>query len=157
MKKRTASGPLMCWDLFMQSHFQRMQQAEGLTGLQKFSQQHRWRIDWDFKRLLLAEECVALVTDPAQIIRFATPNMTAMNGYLVEEVMGKSPKMFQGEGTDAEVRRQLREALVRRLPFKGTLVNYRKEGTPYNCLVEEYPVWNKQGSLVHFIAFEKIA
>ena len=157
MKKRSVAGPLMCWDLFMQSHHRRMQQAEGLTGLQTFSQQHQWRIDWDFKRLLLAEERVVLVTDPAQIIQFATPNMTAMNGYLVEEVMGKSPKMFQGEGTDPEVRRQLREALVRRLPFKGTLLNYRKEGTPYNCFVEEYPVWNKQGGLVHFIAFEKIA
>ena len=147
----------MCWDFFMENHLYRMNLAEGLIALQGFAEQNHWRIEWDLEKLLLADERVVLVTDPAQIIRFATPNMTAMNGYLVDEVLGKRPSMFQGEGTDPETRKQIREAIVRRLPFKGSLVNYRKEGVPYHCLVEEYPVWNKGGQLVHFIAFEKIA
>lgn len=146
----------MCWDFFMESHFRRLQQAEGLTQLQAFADEHHWRVDWDLRKLLIAEGKVALVTDTAQIIRFATPNMITMNGYRAEEVIGKQPKMFQGKDTDPETRKQIREAIIHRNPFKGILVNYRKDGTPYTCLVEEYPVWNKRSVLVNFIAFEKI-
>lgn len=151
------AGPLMCWDFFVESHCRRLQNAEGFHQLQLFAKRHNWRIDWNLKKLLLTEEKIALVTDPAQIIRFATPNMITMNGYAVEEVLGKQPKMFQGKDTDPQIRKQIREAITRCLPFKGTIINYRKEGTPYNCLVEEYPVWNKSGVLVNFVAFEQIA
>lgn len=157
VKEKGKAGPLMCWDIFMESHFRRMQQAEGLCQLQGFAAANHWRIDWDLPKLLLNEERIVLVTDPAQVIRFATPNMLEMNGYTADEVIGRQPRLFQGKDTDPETRRQIREAIIRRLPFKGSIVNYRKDGTPYNCLVEEYPVWNKGGNLVHFIAFEKIA
>jgi PAS domain S-box-containing protein len=125
--------------------------------LQAFAEHHHWRVDWNLEKLLLAEERVALVTDLAQVIKFATPNMIAMNGYAAEEVLGKQPKMFQGSNTDPETRREIREAIIRRIPFKGNILNYRKDGSPYQCLVEEYPVWNRCGTLVHFVAFEKIA
>jgi PAS domain S-box-containing protein len=157
LKQKRSAGPLMCWDFFMESHFRKMQQADGLCQLRLFAKLHHWRIDWNLKRFLVAEERVALVTDLDQIIRFATPNMVAMNGYTAEEVIGKSPKMFQGKDTDPERRKEIREAIIRRIPFKGSIVNYCKDGSPYNCLVDEYPVWNKGGTLVNFVAFEKIA
>lgn len=134
-----------------------MQLADGLQQLEEFAHNNQWRIDWNLEKLLLKEERIALVTDTAQIIQFATPNMIAMNGYLPEEIIGKQPKMFQGKDTDPGTRSQIREAIIRRIPFKGSLINYRKNGTAYNCLVEEYPVWDNNGRLVHFIAFEKIA
>jgi PAS domain-containing protein len=155
--KHVVAGPLMCWDFFMEGHFRRMQQAESYVQLRQFAQAHQWRIDWNMKKLILAEQRVVLVTDPAQIIQFASANMIGMNGYVPEEVIGKQPKIFQGADTDPEIRNQLREAIIRRIPFKGNILNYRKDGTPYNCLVEEYPVWNRSGVLVNFIAFEKIA
>jgi len=156
-KNASVAGPLMCWDFFMESHYRRMQQAECLGEVQEFADKNNWRVDWDLHQLLLKDERVVLVTDTAQIIQFATTNMIGMNGYLAKEVIGKQPKMFQGKDTDPETRREIREAIIRRIPFKGSIVNYRKDGTPYNCLVEEYPVWNKAGQLTHFVAFEKIA
>ena len=147
----------MCWDFFMENHHHRMQQADSLLQFQAFAEAHRWRIDWDIKKLLVAEERVALVTDLTEVIRFATPNMIGMNGYKLHEVIGKTPKMFQGVGTDPSTRREIREAIIRRIPFVGTIVNYCKDGRPYDCCVEEYPVWNKGGELVHFVAFERIA
>ena len=151
------AGPLSCWDFFMESHFRRMQQAESLTQLHEFAANHFWQIEWDLHKMIIAEQRVVIVTDPGQIIRFASENMVAMNGYTAEEVIGKQPKMFQGKDTDPQTRSQIRKAIIRQIPFKGTIINYRKDGTPYNCLVEEYPVWNTGGELVHFIAFEKIA
>jgi PAS domain S-box-containing protein len=157
LKEKPTAGPLMCWDFFMESHFRRMLQAESLQELVAFAERHQWRIDWDIRKILITDERVALVTDPAQIIRFATPNLSHMNGYTPEEVIGRQPNMFQGKDTCAETRKKIREAILRRIPFKGSIVNYRKDGTPYHCLVDEYPVWNKGGCLVHFVAFEKIA
>jgi PAS domain-containing protein len=157
VKEKGTAGPLMCWDFFMESHFRRMQQADSLYQLQAFAEVNDWRIDWDIKKLLLKDERVALVTDLAQVIRFATPNMIAMNGYTAAEVIGKQPKMFQGKDTDPETRKEIREAIIRCIPFRGSILNYRKDGIPYNCLVDEYPVWNKSGVLVNFVAFEKIA
>ena len=154
---KSTAGPLMCWDFFIDSYYRRLQNAEGLQQLRSFAKENEWRIDWNLKRLLLVEEKIALVTDLAQVIQFATPNMIAMNGYALDEVVGRQPNMFQGKDTDPRTRNQIREAIIRRIPFKGTIINYRKEGTPYNCLVEEYPVWNKGGELVHFIAFERVA
>lgn len=151
------AGPLSCWDFFMESHYRRMEQAESYTQLQQFANDHNWNIQWNLQQLVIAEQRVVIVTDPAQIIRFASTNMMAMNGYTPEEVLGHQPKMFQGKDTDPSTRNQIREAIIKRIPFKGTIVNYRKNGAPYNCLVEEYPVWNGSGKLVHFIAFEKIA
>lgn len=151
------AGPLTCWDFFMDGHFRRMEQAESFAKLNEFAAEHSWKIQWNLQKLVIAEQRVVIVTDPAQIIRFASANMTAMNGYTPDEVLGKQPKMFQGKDTDPQTRHQIREAIVRRIPFNGTILNYRKNGTPYNCLVEEYPVWSTGGQLVHFIAFEKIA
>ena len=156
-KKMLPAGPLMCWDIFMESHYRRMQKAEGLELLQAFAKAHRWRIDWNLNKLLLAEERVALVTDTAQIIQFATPNMQAMTGYEVEELIGQTPRILQGKDTDAHTRKLLREAIAARQPFSGSLLNYRKNGMPYDCWVDEYPVWNKKGVLVNFVAFEKVA
>jgi PAS domain S-box-containing protein len=151
------AGPLMCWDFFMESHYRRMQQAESLVQLQNFAQHNDWQVKWDLKKLLLREQRVVLVTDTAQIIQFASANMMDMNGYAVEEVIGKQPKMFQGKDSDPATRSRIRQAIIKRIPFKGHIINYRKDGSPYNCLVEEYPVWSNSGQLVHFIAFEKIA
>lgn len=156
-RKPSLAGPLMCWDFFMESHFRRMQQADSYVQLTEFAQARDWRVDWDIKKLVLAEQRVVLVTDPAQIIRFASANIIGMNGYVAEEVIGKQPKIFQGADTDPETKKQIREAVIRCIPFKRNILNYRKDGTPYNCFVEEYPVWNSSGLLVNFIAFEKIA
>jgi PAS domain S-box-containing protein len=147
----------MCWDLFMERYLLRLEQADSLMQLREFAQLHHWRIDWNLEKLVVNEQRVVLVTNTEQVICFASANMIGMNGYLPDEVFGKQPKMFQGKDTEPDVRKQIREAIVRRLPFSGSIVNYRKDGTPYHCLVDEYPVWNKQGRLVHFIAFEKIA
>jgi hypothetical protein len=65
--------------------------------------------------------------------------------------------MFQGRDSSPQTRQEIREAIIKRMPFKGSIINYCKNGSPYNCLVEEYPVWNKTGELVNFVAFEKIA
>lgn len=150
-------GPLLCWDTFIQGYHHKMRLLESLQKLNKFAKGSNWNLDWDIEQKLLREQKIILVTDLSLLIRFASQNIVEMNGYSSEEVIGKSPKMFQGKETEREAKNKIREAITKRIPFHGSIINYRKDGIPYNCLVEEYPVWNKKGKLVNFIAFEKVA
>jgi PAS domain S-box-containing protein len=150
------AGPLMSWDIFMSGYHRTMQRLDDWQKLKQLADEHAWRIDWDLEEMLVKQGKVALVTDTAQIIRFATDNMFDMNGYTPEEIIGKKPSIFQGDETSVQVRKEIRMAIQQLKPFRGTLINYRKDGTIYNCEVEEYPVFTIEKKHTHFIAFERI-
>lgn len=152
-----ALGPLLCWDIYMEGYHRTMGLLDSLQKLKKLAKSSNWNVQWDIEKELLTEQKIILVTDVSLLIRFASTNILGMNGYSVEEVIGKSPKMFQGKDTAVQTRAEIRDAIVKEIPYHGSIVNYRKDGTPYNCLLEEYPVWSRRGKLVNFIAFEKVA
>ena len=150
------AGPLMSWDIFMGGYHRTMQRLDDWQKLKHLASNNSWRVDWDLEELIVKQGKVALVTDPSQIIRFATENMFDMNGYTAKEVIGKKPSIFQGEQTSVHVKNEIRTAIKQLKPFRGTLINYRKNGTLYNCEVEEFPVFNMENKHTHFIAFERI-
>jgi PAS domain S-box-containing protein len=150
------AGPLMSWDIFMGGYHRTMQRLDDWQKLKQLADKNAWRVDWDLEELIVKEGKVALVTDPSQIIRFATESMFEMNGYMPKEVIGKKPSIFQGVATSLDVRKEIRTAIQQLKPFRGTLINYRKDGTLYHCEVEEFPVFNIENKHTHFIAFERI-
>ena len=80
-----------------------------------------------------------------------------MNGYRPEEVLAKSPKIFQGKLTCDVSRKNIKHALEHHLPFKEVILNYKKDGSTYLCEIKAYPKFNAEGKLIHYIAFEKLA
>ena len=78
-------------------------------------------------------------------------------GYKVEEVIGNSPKMFQGPSTNLQVSSEIRQAILNKVPFEKNVINYCKDGSLYKCSIKGFPVFNLKGEVVNFIAFEKIA
>jgi hypothetical protein len=65
--------------------------------------------------------------------------------------------MFHGEETDLEVSNEIRLAIQNKEPFEKRVLNYKKNGETYQCLIKGYPVFNSKGDVSHFIAFEKVA
>jgi PAS domain S-box-containing protein len=127
-----------------------------LNKLDALASQNKWiRNNWDLKTRL--QEEVIIVTDTKLNIVFASHNMIKMNGYLEAEVLGKSPKMFQGAATDLTILNEIRSAILIPEPFEKTIVNYKKNGDVYGCKIKGFPVFNTKGKLSHFIAFEKAA
>lgn len=98
---------------------------------------------------------VVVVTDNELKILFASHNLSKMNGYREDEVIGKNPKMFQGPKTDANVSSYIRERVRQNLPFEAKIVNHKKNGKVYDCHIQGSPVFDKKGNLTHFIALEK--
>jgi hypothetical protein len=80
-----------------------------------------------------------------------------MNGYDYKEIIGKSPRMFQGELTSVESRKNIKIAVEKKLAFKQNIINYKKNGETYICQIEAYPKFDKNGNFVNYIAFETAA
>ena len=150
------TAPVYSWDFHndflctIKNFFLDMNKLDVIASKNKWVQN-----DWDFKNSL--QEEVIIVTDSNLKIVFASHNIVKMNGYNEEEILGKSPKMFQGEATNHGTSSEIRKAILEQKPFEKTVMNYKKNGDVYACLIKGYPVFNTKGELSHYIAFEKAA
>jgi diguanylate cyclase (GGDEF)-like protein/PAS domain S-box-containing protein len=101
-----------------------------------------------------------LITDaqldlPGPRIVFANPAFTRLTGYAPEEVIGKTPRILQGPGTDRQVLDRLREQLERGEVFDGEAVNYRKDGSAYDQEWQIAPIRGADGTVTHFVALQR--
>jgi PAS domain S-box-containing protein len=127
-----------------------------VSRINKMSTQSKWsKNNWDFKNIL--NDQVIIVTDAKLKIVFASNNIVKMNGYSESEVIGQSPKMFHGKDTCHKTSNEIREAVSMRIPFEKNVLNYKKNGETYQCLIKGFPIFDLKGELSHFIAFEKAA
>lgn len=151
--------PLLCWDIVMEGTARRIEFAKDITTLQNLMKANRWHtvLERAVDSCIIWENKTVIVTNPALEIILATKNMYEMNGYLPDEVIGRHPKIFQGEATSAASRKQIKTAIEKKLPFDCDIINYRKDRSIYTCHIEAYPIFNKQGQLVNFIALENAA
>ncbi len=151
------AAPLLCWDIFMSGYQHLKIMADDLQQLKHMSRRFAWQpAAWDLEEKFLQQRKVALVTDSSQHIVFASNNIIQLNGYRPSELIGKSPKIFQGPDTDALSRAIVRDAVKEQRPFHVHLLNYKKNQAPYYCDIEGFPVFNRQKKMVHFIAFETL-
>lgn len=153
---RLSTSPITSWDFYgdLINDFRAIN-----SDTKKISQlaiESKWsNKNWDLKDILKDE--VIVVTDASLTIVFASQNIAKMNGYKPDEVVGKSPRMFQGEKTCAVTSNEIREAILNKVSFEKKVINYKKNGDLYYCIIKGFPVFNKSGDLSHFIAFEQAA
>ncbi len=119
--------------------------------------QKEWTDKVDYEKVTNSDQLNIVIVDTTFKIIFASEKITKMNGYYNSEIIGKSPKMFQGKDTDERVNKKIRTAIDNQVPFKEVILNYKKDGTTYYCEIEAYPRFNKKGELLNYIAFERAA
>ncbi len=148
--------PVNAWDFYGLHFDQSCKSSEDILSLTKLAEKNNWSIEKElFSKALEQKEHVVVVTDAALNIVYATQNIWQMNRYRPEEIIGHKPKIFQGEKTDQTTLRKISNAVRQNKPFEEHIINYRKDGETYNCWIKGQPVFNEQGTLVNFIAFEK--
>lgn len=142
----------------METYHRRMRMGEDFQQLKTLAGAHNWNLSWeDISQRFMGQGKVVVVTDLSLKIIFASGNMMEMSGYLPKEVLGCTPKIFQGKDTSEAARAAIKQAVSTLQPFHVTLLNYKRNGISYDCEVEAFPVLNKEGKPVHFIAFESTA
>lgn len=74
-----------------------------------------------------------LITDASSKGRiiYANKSFKKLTGHDPFEILGKTPRVLQGPGTDSKVIARLSKALKSGRKFEGKAINYRKDGTPF--------------------------
>ena len=74
-----------------------------------------------------------LVTDSSSEgkIVYANEAFEKLTGHDFSSVIGKTPRILQGPGTDEKVIARLSNAMKSGEKFEGKAINYKKDGTPF--------------------------
>ena len=146
--------PISSWEFYIDSLEKLKVYGKDLNILKEMSTV--WKNNWDFNHELIQKESVIIITDTQLKIVYASINIKKMTGYNPKELLGNSPKIFQGEKTDKITSKRIRKAIQNEEAFKAELINYKKNGNEYLCSIEGFPIYNKEDNLINFIAFEKV-
>ncbi|KAK1282700.1 Protein TWIN LOV 1 [Acorus calamus] len=99
-----------------------------------------------------------LITDPSipgHPIVFASRGFLGLTGYAEAEVLGRNGRVFQGPKTNRRSVAAIREAIREERTVQIGLLNYRKDGTPYEVWFHLCPVFGEEdGKVVHFVAVQ---
>ena len=98
-----------------------------------------------------------VVSDPSQTdcpIVYVNEAFTAVTGYTREDVIGHNCRFLQGENTDPEDRRRIREALQAHEEVSVDIVNYRKNGEEFYNRLLITPVEDPDGKITHFLGLQ---
>ncbi|MBG6191296.1 diguanylate cyclase (GGDEF)-like protein/PAS domain S-box-containing protein [Arthrobacter sp. CAN_A212] len=98
---------------------------------------------------------VSLITDAHQRILHVSDSFTAITGHRPEDVMGRNCSMLQGPGSDPETKRAMRAAVAAGEPFRGEILNYRKDGSAFWNDLSITPLRNVAGKVTHFVSVQR--
>ncbi|WP_026727426.1 PAS domain-containing protein [Flavobacterium denitrificans] len=150
------SVPILAWDF----HYEYVNELKAMASDLKKVHRISTQFSWNEKGLKIEERIkneVIVITDLNLKIVFASSKIKRMTGYTEAEVLGNTPKMFQGPETCPTALQEIREAIQLKTSFEKTIENYKKNGKVYSCHINGFPVYNFKGEVSHFIAFEKNA
>jgi PAS domain S-box-containing protein len=123
--------------------------------------------DRSFELLRLLGEAVDHLTDIVFIteahaidnvgrrIVFVNRAFTESSGYDAGEVLGKTPNLTIGEGTDRKVLARLEAGLQQVRPVREDLLKYAKDGAPYWVELQILPMFDEAGQLSHWISIQR--
>ena len=99
--------------------------------------------------VFVAEPSSAL--DAGTPISYVNDAFVRVTGFEAHEIIGKTPRLLQGVATDKRALDDIRQAQVRRMPYKGELTYYRKDGSPFEAQVSMRPVIDEFGKPSYWI------
>jgi PAS domain S-box-containing protein len=108
-------------------------------------------------RAAVASELSFAISDPRlpdDPLVWVNPSFTRVTGYTPEDVLGRNCRFLQGPDTDPAVVDHIRQALRAGRTVADTLLNYRKDGTPFWNQVVISPVVDAQGNVTHHVGIQ---
>jgi PAS domain S-box-containing protein len=92
---------------------------------------------------------------PGPRILYCNAAFTRTTGYAEAEILGRSPRLLQGPGTDRAALARLRRALSRWEPVVVELLNYRRDGTTFWVELSIVPVADETGWFTHWVSVQR--
>jgi PAS domain S-box-containing protein len=88
-------------------------------------------------------------------IVFVNRAFTESSGFAASEVLGKTPSITIGEGTDRNTLARLEAALRQPRAVREDLLKYGKNGTPYWVELQILPMFDEAGQHSHFLSIQR--
>jgi diguanylate cyclase (GGDEF)-like protein/PAS domain S-box-containing protein len=114
-----------------------------------------------FQTLVQTTNDVVMVTDAAAQseggprIVYVNPAFERLMGYSAQEVLGQSPKMFNGPDTDSHTRYRIRKALREGKGMRTEILKYGKDGQTRWMDMNIVPLRDDAGVITHFASIER--
>lgn len=102
-------------------------------------------------------------TDVSLVLTSATPGtpvvwvndaFTATTGWTLGEIVGQRPSVLHGPGTDPDTGRRMAGAVAAGRRITETILNYRKDGSPFWNQVSLAPVADDDGVVRHWVGIQ---
>lgn len=131
--------------------------TEGLSNESELSRQEQFEILRGLAETMPESVMITTTEDFSETtdILYVNKNFTKLTGYNPSDVIGKTPKILQGEKTDPEVLEQLKVDLRERRHFHGRAVNYRKNGEPFTMDWDIVPFHLIDGTRSYYLTVQR--
>jgi len=90
--------------------------------------------------------------DPDQRIVFVNDAFERLTGYTRAEVLGRTPRMLQGVGTQRRELDRISRALKLSQPVRAELINYKKNGESFWIELDIVPVEHFSRGMTHWVS-----
>ncbi|MER3389047.1 MAG: EAL domain-containing protein [Microcella sp.] len=97
----------------------------------------------------------SLITDVHRNTIYANAAFTTITGYRADEIMGTNCRFLQGPATGPDDVQRIRDCLNAGTVFQGTILNYRKDGTPFWNHLTISPLHDEAGEITHFVSVQR--
>lgn len=88
-------------------------------------------------------------------IIYVNPAFSNMSGYESQEVIGKSPNLFNGPNSDDNELKKLLEAIKNKEECQIETISYTKNNEEYWISFSMIPVYNEENQLSHWISIQR--
>ena len=97
---------------------------------------------------------IADVSQPDNPMIYVNEEFQQVTGYSEAEVLGRNCRLLQGDETDPEPVREMREAIDAEESVTVEVRNYRKDGTQFWNRVTIAPI-DQNGAVTHYVGFQE--
>lgn len=92
--------------------------------------------------------------EPGSPVVWVNDAFTRTTGWALEEIVGQRPSVLHGPGTDPQAGRRMAAAVAAGRSATETILNYRKDGTPFWNQVSLSPVADDDGAVTHWVGIQ---
>lgn len=96
-----------------------------------------------------------IIEDPGPRIIYCNNAYVKVSGYAKHEVLGKSPRILQGEATSNDAKKNIKLALLNWESITQRIVNYKKDGSKFIVELNISPVMDETGWYTHWLSVQR--